>query len=323
MTLTDLRYVVAVARERNFGRAASSCFVSQPTLSVAIKKLEDELGVVIFERGSREILPTRIGDQIIAQSLLVLERAAKLRAIASKGSTHLREHLRIGVIYTIGPYLLPYLIPILREHAPEMSIIVEEGFTDDLQNKLKSGHLDVIIVSNPFEVPGVETRIVYREPFVLVMPLSHPLASKKSVHSEDIVNETVLLLGRRNCFRFQVLQECPTCRENDNVNLQQSLEGGSIETIRHMVASGVGVTILPCTAAGAAEYTKRLLAIRRFEDITPSRDVILAWRKGFPRAKAIESLSMAVNSCPMSCVEKTAFNRPAHSEKPGIHSYTA
>lgn len=306
MTLTELRYVVAVARERHFGRAAQSCFVSQPTLSVAIKKLEDELGVVIFERGSSDILPTRIGEQIISQSLLLLESADKLRRIASRGSTHLQEPLRIGIIYTVGPYLLPFLIPILCEHAPEMSIIVEEGFTDDLQNKLKSGNLDVIIVSNPFEVPGVKTRVLYREPFVVVVPLSHPLASRESVLSEDLSAETVLLLGRRNCFRLQVLKECPTCQENEGGDLQQSLEAGSLETIRHMVASGVGVTVLPCTAAGASEYSKRLLAIKRFADIRPARDVILAWRKGFPRAEAIESLFAAIHSCPMSCVEKMA-----------------
>ena len=306
MTLTELRYVVAVARERHFGRAATACFVSQPTLSVAIKKLENEFGVAIFERGASEILPTRIGRQIISQSQLVLESADKLRTIANRGSTHLQEPLRIGVIYTVGPYLLPHLIPVLRDHAPEMSIIVEEGFTDDLQNRLKAGNLDVIIVSNPFEVPGVETRVMYREPFVLIVPLSHRLAGQKTVYSEDIANETVLLLGRRNCFRLQVLNQCPTCQGKNDGDLQQSLEVSSIETVRHMVASGVGVTVLPCTAAGAAEYAKRLLVIKRFEDIRPSRDVVLAWRKGFPRVKAIDSLSRAINECPMSCVEKTA-----------------
>ncbi|MXZ80416.1 MAG: LysR family transcriptional regulator [Gammaproteobacteria bacterium] len=304
MTLTELRYVVAVAKERHFGRAASTCFVSQPTLSVAIKKLEDELGVAIFERGSSEILPTQVGRQIISQSLLVLESADKVRQIANRGAVHLQEPLRIGVIYTVGPYLLPHLIPILRERAPDMSIIVEEGFTADLKNKLKQGNLDVIIVSNPFEEPGIRTRVAYREPFVVVVPISHPLARRKSVASGDLSKETVLLLGCGNCFRYQVLEACPACHEKGGGDLQQSLESGSIETIRHMVASGVGVTVLPCTAAGAAEYAKRLLAIKRFGDISPSRDVILAWRKGFPRIQAIESLSEAIANCPMSCVEK-------------------
>ena len=305
MTLTELRYIVAVARESHFGRAAKACFVSQPTLSVAVKKLEDELGVIIFERGSNKILPTFVGRQIISQSLHVLESAAQVRQIAhSRGDSNL-EPLKIGVIFTVGPYLLPHLIPVLHKHVPEMSIIIEEGFTVDLKNRLKQGSLDVIIVSNPFVEPNVEKQVVYREPFVVVVPISHPLAMRSVVNSEDLENEAVLLLGPGNCFRDQVLEACPACKEKSGQNyLQKSLESGSIETIRHMVVSGVGITVLPCSAAGAAEYSRRLLAIKRFGDIQPYRDVILVWRKGYPRTQAITTLAEAIQSCPMSCLEK-------------------
>ena len=304
MTLNELKYIVAVARERHFGRAAKSCFVSQPTLSVAVKKLEDELGVTLFERGASEIVLTPVGKQIVSQAQQVLEAADRVKQIAKSGSSHLEEPLRIGVIFTIGPYLLPHLIPILREQVPEMAIIIEEGFTADLRVKLKQGSLDLIIVSNPFEEPGINKHIMYREPFVIVVPISHPMAIKKSIHSDELEAETVLLLGKGNCFRDQVLAECPSCKaRGEHDELQKSLESGSIETIRHMVASGVGITVLPCSAAGAEEYSRRLLSIKRFSDISPTRDVILAWRKGFPRDKAIMAVSQAIRSCPMTCVE--------------------
>ena len=252
MTLNELRYVVAVARERHFGRAARSCFVSQPTLSVAVKKLEEELGVVLFERGPSEVVLTPVGKQVVDQAQQVLEAADRVRQIAAEGHNHLIEPLRIGVILTVGPYLLPHLIPILREQVPDMPIIVEEGFTNDLRIRLKQGSLDAIIVSNPFVEPGVETAVMYHEPFVVVVPGSHALAASKAVDSDVLGRETVLLLGQGNCFRDQVLDACPACqRQVGRDNLQKTLESGSIETIRHMVASGVGITVLPCSAAGA------------------------------------------------------------------------
>jgi len=311
MTLNELRYVVAVARERHFGRAAKSCFVSQPTLSVAVKKLEEELGVVLFERGSSEVVPTPLGNQIVSQAQAVLESADRLKQIA-KGVDHLVEPLRIGVIFTIGPYLLPNLIPNLRDQAPEMAIIVEEGFTSDLTLRLKEGSLDAIIVSNPFDEPGVDTRVLYSEPFVVVTPISHNLAKQEAISVEELENETVLLLGKGNCFRDQVLAACPVLQQQKNLDdLQRTLESGSIETIRHMVASGVGVTVLPCTAAGAEEYSRRLLSVKRFADIQPSREVILAWRRGFPRLQAVDAVVEAVQSCPMSCVEMAESGNPA------------
>jgi LysR family hydrogen peroxide-inducible transcriptional activator len=304
MTLSELKYIVAVARERHFGRAAASCFVSQPTLSVAVKKIEEELDVVIFERGSNEVVLTPIGKQIVDQAQRVLESADKVKQIAKTGSSHLEEPLRIGVIFTIGPYLLPNLIPILREQVPEMAIIIEEGFTADLKTKLKQGSLDLIIVSNPFQESGVASRTMYREPFVVVVPISHPMSASDSINSQELENETVLLLGKGNCFRDQVLSECPGCQSGgEHGELQKTLESGSIETIRHMVASGVGITVLPCSAAGAEEYSRRLLAVKRFSDISPTRDVILAWRKSFPRDKAITAVAQAIQSCSMSCVE--------------------
>lgn len=312
MTLSELKYIVAVARERHFGRAAKACFVSQPTLSVAVKKLEQQLGIVLFERAPGRIMPTPVGRQIVAQAQLVLEAAREVKRIAQGNADPLVEPLRIGVIYTIGPYLLPHLIPALRELVPEMPIIVEEGFTADLRVQLKQGGLDAIILSNPFTEPGVDRVAVYHEPFVVVLPRAHPLARQEAVHSDALAGETVLLLGHGHCFRDQVLEECPSCRGSGaQADLQKSLEGGSIETIRHMVAGGVGITVLPCTAAGAEEYSRRLLAVRRFADKTPTREVIIAWRRGYPRLAAVEALRRAICACRMTCARMLPDNRVA------------
>ncbi len=305
MTLNELRYIVAVARERHFGHAAEACFVSQPTLSVAVKKLEDELGVSLFERRKGEVSITPIGEQIVAQAQRVLEEASVIRQVARQGQDQLDGALRLGAIYTVGPYLLPHLIPELAARAPKMPLVIEEGYTASLAEKLKRGELDVILISLPFQEPGVLTLPLYREPFVLLLPSSHPLNQKGGVEIGDLKKEDVLLLGAGHCFRDQVLQVCPDClhpRAGEG-GAAQTLEGGSLETIRYMVASGLGVTILPCSAAGAERFSERLLKIRRFAHDAPSRIVALAWRKSFPRPQAIDTLRDAVLACEMSCVE--------------------
>ncbi|MEM7194984.1 MAG: LysR substrate-binding domain-containing protein [Pseudomonadota bacterium] len=305
MTLNELRYIVAVARERHFGRAASSCFVSQPTLSVAVKKLEDELNVKIFERGASEVVVTPIGKQIVDQAQTVLETAAQVKEIAAGGDPF-SEPLRVGIIHTVGPYLLPHLIPVLRQQLPDMPLIIEEGFTSDLRVRLKQGNLDAIIISKPFEEPGVELRSLYEEPFVVVVPVSHQWAKRKSITRDELSTETVLLLGQGHCFRDQVLQVCPGClMPGQGDDLQKTLESGSIETIRHMVASGVGVTVLPCSAAGDEDYSRKLLSVKRFTGTAPRREVALAFRKGYPRAQAIHALVSAIQSSTIGCVEMT------------------
>jgi len=310
MTLNELRYIVAVARERHFGHAAEACFVSQPTLSVAVKKLEDELGVALFERRKGEVSVTAIGEQVVERAQRVLEEAAAIPQLARLGQDQLAGPLRLGAIYTVGPYLLPHLIPQLTETAPQMPLMIEENFTAALAEKLKHGELDAILISLPFEEPGILTLPLYREPFVTLLPRSHPLSTRSGIRVEDLRNENVLLLGSGHCFRDQVLEACPEClhKTAGEGASQQSLEGGSLETIRYMVASGLGITILPCSAAGAERFSERLLRIKRFEGVSPSRVVALAWRKTFPRPKAISALREAVLACHMSCVESLPRN---------------
>lgn len=301
MTLNELRYIVAVARERHFGHAAESCHISQPTLSVAVRKLEDELGVTLFERGPGEMTVTPIGRRIVEQAQRVLEEAAVVRQLASQGQDDLVGMLRLGVIYTIGPYLLPHLIPRLHRRAPDMPLQIEESYTAQLGERLKAGDLDVLILSLPFDEPGVMTQAVYEEPFVVLMPLGHPLEAATQVDAATLARQDLLLLGPGHCFRDQVLRFCPECNRLSvtSDNMQRTLEGSSLETIRLMVATGVGITVLPYTSVSGYAYPSDLLSIRPFEAPAPTRMVALAWRKSFPRQRVIALLAEAIRACPL------------------------
>lgn len=306
MTLTELRYIVAVARERHFGRAAEACFVSQPTLSVAVRKLETELGVTLFERATNEVSLTPLGERIVEQAQRVLEEAAAIKRLAAQGKDPLAGPLRLGAIYTIGPYLLPRLIPALHKRAPKMPLLIEESFTATLSERLKRGELDAIVISLPFAEPGVVTQALYDEPFVVAMPAAHAWSKRKSVPAGLLAAENLLLLGSGHCFRDQVMKVCPALnRTVDSGGMQKTLEGSSLETIRHMVASGAGVTVLPCSSANPLNLERResrLLALRPFAAPAPSRRVALAWRRSFPRPEAIAALREAVQACDLGCV---------------------
>jgi LysR family hydrogen peroxide-inducible transcriptional activator len=297
MTLTELRYIVAVARERHFGRAAEKCFVSQPTLSVAVKKLEDELGVALFERGNTEVLVTPLGARVIEQAQRVLEETAAIRQIATAGKDQLATPLRVGAIYTVGPYLFPQLIPAMHKRAPKMPLLLRENYTVKLGELLKAGEVDVVILSLPYSEPGIVSQALYDEPFRVVLPADHAWRTKKTIAADQLCNETLLLLGAGNCFRDQVMQTCARAGRAKASHLQQALEGSSLETIRQMVASGVGVTVLPSTAADAPSAASRLIVTRPFAAPAPCRRIALAWRTSFPRPGAIEAVRQAVLAC--------------------------
>ena len=304
MTLTELRYIVAVARERHFGHAAQTCFVSQPTLSVAIKKLEEELGVTLFERSPVEVSVTPIGQRVVEQAQRVLEEASRVKELAVAGQDPLAGTLRLGAIYTIGPYLLPKLIPVLRRIAPSMQLLIQENFTHKLGEALKQGEVDVILVALPFAESGVAVRALYDEPFLVALPQGHPLEKKKHISSQELAKESLLLLGSGHCFRDQVLDLCSTVQRSNRGSLARTLEGGSLETIRQMVASGVGVTVLPSTSVAPGDGGNDLIRIRPFTRPVPDRRVVLAWRKSFPRPQAVEALRQAILACDLPQVTK-------------------
>lgn len=311
MTLTELRYIVALARERHFGRAAEKCFVSQPTLSVAVKKLEDELGVALFERGGAEVTVTPVGNRIVEQAQRVLEEAASIKQLAQHGKDELATPLRFGAIYTIGPYLMPQLIPLLHRRAPNMQLHIQENFTVRLAQLLKNGELDLIALSLPFAEPGIVTQAVYDEPFKVLMPATHPWAKKARIPSTDLCRENLLLLSTGNCFRDQVLETCSGVERAADEGMRQTLEGSSLETIRQMVASGVGITVLPAAAAEGRTVDNRLTTVRPFAAPVPRRRVVLAWRRSFPRPKAVEVVRQAILACKLPGVTMLPAATPA------------
>jgi LysR family hydrogen peroxide-inducible transcriptional activator len=306
MTLTELKYVVAVARERHFGRAAEACFVSQPTLSVAIKKLEDELGVPIFERRSSEVTLTPAGERIVAQAQRVLDEAALIKELAKAGKDPLVGALRVGVIYTIGPYLLPSLIRQLLRDAPRMPLLLNENFTVKLLELLKNGEIDVAILALPLPESGVLIQPVYDEPFVVAVPRQHPWARRKAIAADELKKETMLLLGTGHCFRDQVLEVCPELSRFSTgaEGIQKTFEGSSLETIRHMVASGLGITVLPTTSVPEKPPRDSLIEYIPFKPPVPQRRVVLAWRKTFTRPAAVEALRRAILKCHLHGVTK-------------------
>lgn len=319
MTLTELKYIVAVAREKHFGRAAVACFVTQPTLSVGVRKLEEELGVQLFEREHGEVVVTPAGVVIIEQARRVLEEAERISTLADVNRDQLKGPLRVGAIYTAGPYLFPSVIPKLRRRAPDMPLIVEENFTDRLADRLRDGDLDVIIIALPFDLPGILTVPLYDEPFVVLMPAGHPWHKRKAIKPQDLADQNLLLLGPGHCFRDQVIAFCPGCRPvDDGSGLQRAVQGSSLETIRHMVASGLGITVVPITSTGFDASRRKLYAVRPFEGREkPGRTMALAWRRGFPRPQALEALRRAVVESNLKGV-KILEHAPISGKQDGI-----
>jgi LysR family hydrogen peroxide-inducible transcriptional activator len=304
MTLTELRYVVAVARERHFGRAAEACFVSQPTLSVSIKKLEEELDVRIFERGPNEVSVTPIGEEIVRQAQQVIEQAQGIRELAKRRKDPLTGALRLGVIYTIGPYLLPDLVRQAIERVPQMPLMLQENFTAKLLDMLRTGELDAAIMAEPFPDTGLAVAPLYDEPFMIALPKSHPLAKRKAISAEELKEEKMLLLGTGHCFRDHVLEVCPEYARfsSDADGMRKSFEGSSLETIKYMVASGMGLTVVPQLAVAADGQAQ--VTYVPFAKPVPTRRVVLAWRRSFTRYEAIAALRNAIYACPLKGVKR-------------------
>ena len=312
MTLTELKYIVAVARERHFGKAADSCYVSQPTLSVAIKKLEDELDVKLFERGSSEIAITHLGEQIVAQAQRVIEEAAHIKELAKRGKDPLAGALSLGIIYTIAPYVLPALMRQAIGRTPQMPLMLHENFTHKLLEQLRHGQIDCAILAEPFADAGLATAPLYDEPYRVAVPSTHALAKQTSVSVTELEAENLLLLGNGHCFRDHVLGVCPEGQAGRGLaghsavdGIRRSFEGSSLETIKHMVAAGMGVTLVPRLAMPLEArrsktdsiYVKYLPLKLAKGELEPTRRVVLAWRRSFTRYEAIAALRNAIYAC--------------------------
>lgn len=302
MTLTELRYIVAVAQEKHFGRAAKRCHVSQPTLSIAIKKLEEELALSLFDRSSNEVITTEAGERIVAQARRVLEEADMIKQLANEEQNELEGSVKLGLIFTVAPYLLPKLILSLRNIAPKMPLMLEENYTHVLTEMLKRGELDAIVVAEPFHEPGVVTEPLYDEPFFVIVPRGHHFEELDAVTPQALAEEQVLLLTEGNCMRGNILDSCTELAAKQRIlGLTNTLQGSSINTIRHMVASGLAISVLPATAL--TENDHLLFSIIPFESNVPQRSIVLAYRRNFVRPKALYAIRQAILSSQLTGVE--------------------
>jgi LysR family transcriptional regulator, hydrogen peroxide-inducible genes activator len=286
LKLKDLRYLVAVADQRHFGRAAARCFVSQPTLSAQLKKLEQSLGVQLIERSPNNICLTEAGEQIVERARRILEAGEEVVTLARSQRDPLSGRLRVALLPTIGPYLLPHVARAIRKGLPRLELMLYEYQTAPMLEKLHAGELDVGILALPVELAGLEARELYREPFTVALPDGHALARRAGLHAADLEHERLLLLEDGHCLRDQALEVCGRAGASD----AQDFRATSLETLRQMVATGAGVTLLPVLAARGAYGNARGVVIRPFVRPAPVRQVGAVWRRSTARGAAIEAL---------------------------------
>jgi LysR family transcriptional regulator, hydrogen peroxide-inducible genes activator len=291
LSLRALGYLVALAETRHFGKAAERCCVSQPTLSAQLKKMEEQLGVQLVERGQQARL-TDIGERIVERARRVIDEAREIEELARNFQDPLAGELRIGFIPTVGPYLLPHIAPPLRQRFPRLKLLLVEHQTHRLVELVKSGELDVGILALPVPADRLMTRALYAESFQVALPSEHRLVKKRRLKLEDLDGETVLLLEDGHCLRDQALEACHLARIREAPDFRAT----SLETLRQMVAAGVGITLLPTLAVDPQGSRAPGLAVRRFEDPEPSRTIAAAWRPGCAREETIGLLCEAIET---------------------------
>jgi len=286
LKLKDLQYLVALADTRHFGKAAAKCFVSQPTLSAQLKKLEGCLGAPLIERQPKNVTLTEMGERVVERARRMLSDSDAIIDLAKHSRDPLAGNLRVALIPTIGPYLLPIVASQFRKQLPRLKLLLNEYQTEPLLEHLKSGTVDVGILALPIDVDGLVARVLYDEPFTVAMPANHPLAARTSVKLQDLAHEKLLLLEDGHCLRDQALEVCSRIGLHENDDYRAT----SLETLRQMVAAGHGITLLPALAAEAAHGDQRSLAVRPFTKPAPKRTVGAVWRKSSTRVAAIEAL---------------------------------
>ncbi len=286
LKLKDLRYLVAVADLRHFGRAAARCFVSQPTLSAQLKKLEQSLGVQLIERAPNNVSLTPTGEEIVARARRIIEASDEVVTLARSQRDPLAGRLSVALLPTIGPYLLPRVAPLIRKTLPRLQLRLYEYTTAAMLERLHAGDLDVGILALPVEMQGLESRELYREPFLVALPERHPLAAHDTVRVADLKGETLLLLEDGHCLRDQALEVCSRV----GVREQQDFRATSLETLRQMVATGAGITLLPELSGRGAYRSARGVVLRPFARPAPVRHIGALWRRSSARRAAIDAL---------------------------------
>ena len=292
LKLKDLRYLVELADTRHFGRAAERSFVSQPTLSAQLKKLEEYLGVQLIERAPKRVSLTPAGEAIVERARRILEASGEIVELARGHRDPLAGRIKLALLPTIGPYLLPHVAAKLRKQLPRLELMLYEYQTDTMLEKLHSGEIDVGILALPVPLDGLDSQVLYKEPFMVAMPTGHKLAGKTSIRPEDLDHETLLLLEDGHCLRDQALAICSTT----GVHEKQDFRATSLETLRQMVAAGVGITLLPELAGRGAYGHARGVVMRPFAKPVPTRTIGAVWRKSSARREVILALAKHIEA---------------------------
>lgn len=292
MNLRDLKYLVALADLRHFGKAADACFVSQPTLSTQIRKLEDELGVVLVERAPRKVMLTAAGLDVVQRARRIVADVEQMREAARRSRDPESGTLRLGVFPTLGPYLLPHVVPTLRARFPQLELLLVEEKSDELLQRLREGKLDAALLALPLHDDQLHAEFLFEEPFVLAAPQQHPLARRSTLDAAELSDETLLLLEDGHCLRDQALDVCRLSGAREKSGFRAT----SLETLRQMVAAGVGVTLLPALSVHEPIAQPANIRLVPFRGTAPSRRIALVWRKSSALDAFLHQLGDAIGS---------------------------
>ncbi|OGT31749.1 MAG: hypothetical protein A3E87_02070 [Gammaproteobacteria bacterium RIFCSPHIGHO2_12_FULL_35_23] len=287
MNIRDLQYLITLYETKHFGKAAEKCFVSQPTLSMQIKKIEEELEIQLIERNNKPVLFTPVGEKIVDKARIIIQQVSDIKQVAKAAKDPFCATIQLSLIPTIGPYLLPKILPKINKALPQLRLFLHEEKTDLTLKKLKSGSLDAAILALPIDTTNLAITPLYQEKFLIALPKQHPLNNKSTLTLKDIQQENLLLLSEGHCLREQALEACHLANRSD------FFEATSLETLRYMVASGVGITLLPELAA---KTNSQLLSLRPFKSPEPYREIVLIRRKSSPLESCLIKLSAIISA---------------------------
>ena len=311
MNLRDLRYLVALSELRHFGRAAEACHVSQPTLSTQIRKLEDELGVALVERAPRQVMLTRAGEDIAGRARRVLAEVEQMRETARRAADPEAGTIRLGIFPTLGPYLLPHVVPRVRARFPRLELLLVEEKTETILHMLREGKLDAGILALPLHEDWLETEFLFEEPFMLAVPEGHPLTAHRSLRMDELGQQHLLLLEEGHCLRDQALEVCSLAGAGE----KEGFRATSLETLRQMVAAGVGVTLLPMLAVKPPVPASENIRLLPFRNPAPSRKLALVWRRSSAMAEFLHTLAALIRELPEELLTAPPGEPPAPARR--------
>ena len=312
MNLRDLRYFVALAEHRHFGRAAQASFVSQPTLSTQIKKLEEELGVALVERTPRKVLLTEAGKEIVQRAREVLTEIEQIRAIARRTLDPESGTLRLGIFPTLGPYLLPHVVPQISARFPRLELLLIEEKTELLLKQMREGRLDTVVLALPVHDDQLHAEFLFDEPFVLAVPEQHEFARRKTLRMDDLADQSLLLLEDGHCLRDQALEVCELSGAGERAGFRAT----SLETLRQMVAANVGITLLPTLSVKPPVARSENIRLVQFRGEAPSRRIAMLWRKSSALAPFLKKFSSIFRELPRALLDP---HMPARAESSAPH----